>query len=433
MTAYKQSRLVMAYNPAWKRQANFETPMALNTLTALLPLQNKRWPGTNLTLEDVRGCSGRHLVDRILQARVMTWNIEFNPTAIDLGGAAALVYGTSGSPTGTPADEAQTITVDATGGTFTVTFAFEGRSDTSAPIAFNATATQMLAALEALRGIKPGNVSVGLVGSVYTITFIGELAKANVPALVTDAASLTGGASTAVVATPTPGVQREHPITRMIADQGPAISFVIGFENKPETYVLYKSVVPNDLGVTAERRQPVRVAVGLRGSANVTLVPDFTMPTCLSQDVIRTSQCRAVVDGVYYRDLQRMAYSSSNNLFDGDDAVPFDDVDVSRLEVGDEWQPSYVIEPFGSNADTLYALGRALAKKGVQLHFGPPGKRVTFDAPSAVLQLATEELGFAGQANRSTIPLTATPLEVSGAAPDRVYAYNSQSTAFLST
>ncbi len=431
MPGFKQSRLVAAYSPLWKRQVDFDTPMNVADLTAAMPLLNRRWPGTTLTLEDVRGCTGKHLVDRILTSRVMTWSLEFNVSALLLAGAAALLYGVAAAPTGTPADEVQTITINATGGTFTISFTFEGLTATTPALAWNATAAQVQAALEALRSIKPGNVTVGLAGLVYTVTFAGDLAKANVPALVTNAAGLTGGAATATVATTTPGVQRSHAITRLITDQGPAISVVVGFEGQPETYVFYKSIVAADLRATAARRSIVTAALGVRGSANVQLVPSFPMPPCAAQEVIRASQCRAIVDGVTYTDLVKMEYNSSNGILDGDDAFPFDSADVSRLEVGEQWQPAYGLDLYGSNADALFIAGKALQKKAASLVFGPPGNRVTFSAPSAQLQLSGDELGFSGQANRSTIPLTMTPLEVAGVVPDSVIANIAQATALL--
>lgn len=433
MSGLKQARLLVAYNPNFKRQSDFATKMSLSDLTAVMPLLNKRWPGTSLTLEDVRGCTGRHLVKRILQSRLMRWSLEFQVTPQILAGAAALIYGAAAAPTGTPADEVQTVTIDATGGTFTLAFTFEGLTDTTPALAFDASAAVVQAALENLRSIKAGNVTVGKVGSVYTVTFVGDLAKANVPALVSGAGSLTGGAQTAVVATTTPGVQKSHAITRMTGEQGPAISFVVGFEGHPETYVLYKSVVAADLGVTAERRQIVRATLGVRGSASVELVPSFTMPACQAQDVIRAAQCRAEVDGTFYSDLVRLAYQSSANVFDGDDAFPFDGPDVVRLEQGEQWQPGYNLDTYGTNADTLFTLGRALSEKSAALHFGPPGNRVSFVAPLAALQLPDDELGFSGQANRSTIQLQATPLEVSGAAPDSVTAKLALAATLLST
>ena len=97
--------------------------------------------------------------------------------------------------------EVQTITIDATGGTFTVTF--EGA--TTAAIAWNATAAAFKAALEALPTIQPGDITVSLATLVYTVTFVGKFAGENVTAMTTSAASLTGGASTATVATATAG------------------------------------------------------------------------------------------------------------------------------------------------------------------------------------------------------------------------------------
>ena len=54
-------------------------------------------------------------------------------------------------------DETQTLRVtNATGGTFTLTF----NGQTTAPIAYNATAAQIQAALEALSNIAPGDIIV---------------------------------------------------------------------------------------------------------------------------------------------------------------------------------------------------------------------------------------------------------------------------------
>ena len=73
---------------------------------------------------------------------------------------------------------------------------------TTAPIAFNATAAQVQAALEALSNIGPGNLSA-TGGDVDTarvdITFIGAFAGVDVPSLTANATALTG--TTPTVAT----------------------------------------------------------------------------------------------------------------------------------------------------------------------------------------------------------------------------------------
>lgn len=423
MSGLKQKKLVVAYSPEWIRRPNFDTPMSLSDLTAAMPLNNKRWPGTTLTFEEVRGCSGAYLIKRILQSAVVRWSLDFLGSPQIIAGSAAMIYGASGAPTGTPANEQQTITLDATGGSIDVAFTFEGLTGT-ATIPYSATAAQAQALLEAVRSIKPGNVAVGRVGDVLTVTFQGDLAKANVPALVVDDANLTGGAGTAVVATTVPGVQKSHAITRTTGEQGPAIDVVVGFEGSPETYTRYNRIVANDLRVTAARRTNVTAALGMRGSAQVELVPDFVMPACQTQNVIRAAQCRAEINGTYYAsEIVRMEYNAGAGVLDGDDAFPFDDPHVERLEQGDTWQPVYNLTTHGNNSSPLYLLGRdAGSERSAALHFGAPGNRVSFVAANAHLQLADETLGFAGQANRSTVPLIATPLEVDGAAPDLVTA-----------
>lgn len=100
-------------------------------------------------------------------------------------------------------NEVQTLTIDATGGTYTLTFG----GQTTGAIAEAATAAVVEAALEALSTIGENDVKVtGAAGGPYTIEFQGALGKQNVAAIITDGALLTGGAGTAVIATTTPGV-----------------------------------------------------------------------------------------------------------------------------------------------------------------------------------------------------------------------------------
>jgi hypothetical protein len=101
--------------------------------------------------------------------------------------------------------EIQSVTITGTpaGGTFTLTF----DGETTTPIAFNATAAAVQAALLALASLRVGDVVVtGSAGGPYTLTFGIDFAEMNVDALTGSAAGLTGGTSPAVViATPTPG------------------------------------------------------------------------------------------------------------------------------------------------------------------------------------------------------------------------------------
>ena len=99
-------------------------------------------------------------------------------------------------------NEVQTLTLGAaTAGTFTLTFG----GQTTTAIAYNATAAQVQAALEALGNINPGDVTVtgGPMPALVSITFTGQYAGTDVPVLTGTPTGLTGG--TITIATSTAG------------------------------------------------------------------------------------------------------------------------------------------------------------------------------------------------------------------------------------
>lgn len=101
------------------------------------------------------------------------------------------------------ASEVQTLTRTSTGGTITLTFDGE-TTGTIAASAAGFTAAVVQAALLALGNLNPGDVTVtGADGGPLTVTFGGEFLGENVPQLVVDNTSATGG--TIVAATGTAG------------------------------------------------------------------------------------------------------------------------------------------------------------------------------------------------------------------------------------
>jgi hypothetical protein len=106
-----------------------------------------------------------------------------------------LVENETATPISGDINELQLLVIDATGGTYTLTF--NGVGPTAA-IAWNASPAAITVALEALANIVPGDVSIdGAVGGPYTIEFTGALAGANVAQLVPDSTNLTGATHTA--------------------------------------------------------------------------------------------------------------------------------------------------------------------------------------------------------------------------------------------
>lgn len=104
---------------------------------------------------------------------------------------------------GANAQQSVTIGGGATGGTFTLTW----NSLTTAPIAWNATALAVQAALNALTGAGPIGFAVsGVAGGPWTVTFAGPLGSQPQATLTGSAASLTGGAPTLTIASVVTGV-----------------------------------------------------------------------------------------------------------------------------------------------------------------------------------------------------------------------------------
>ncbi|HEY6891557.1 MAG TPA: ThuA domain-containing protein [Solirubrobacter sp.] len=98
-------------------------------------------------------------------------------------------------------DETQTVRVTgATGGSFTLTVA----GQTTAPIAYNASAAGVKTALEALSNVDPGDVIVtgGPVNATTaTVLFDGRYSETDVAPMTVNNAGLTGAGAAAVVAT----------------------------------------------------------------------------------------------------------------------------------------------------------------------------------------------------------------------------------------
>jgi hypothetical protein len=95
-------------------------------------------------------------------------------------------------------NEIERITVNAGGGTFTISHG----GDTTGPIPFNASAGQVQTALEALESIGSGNVVVnGGPGGPYFVEFVGSLAKTAITPLTTSHSSLTPSKTGAFLAT----------------------------------------------------------------------------------------------------------------------------------------------------------------------------------------------------------------------------------------
>lgn len=124
--------------------------------------------------------------------------------------------------TGGGTNEVQTITQGATGGTFNLKVIVDGEVETTAPIAWNAAASAVESAIEALSIVPSGEATGGggaLNSAPVTITFSGTLGSRDVAILAVDSAGLTGGTKLATVAETTKGINTDIRVSRSTRGQ----------------------------------------------------------------------------------------------------------------------------------------------------------------------------------------------------------------------
>lgn len=140
--------------------------------------------------------------------------------------------------TASNANEVQTLTITGTptGGTFKLKF----RGYTTATIAYNAIASAVVTALEALPTIGTGGVTATggpLPGTPVVITFASQLGNQNVPTLVISTPAFTGGTTpVATIAVTTPGVG-QYDVKAGWLDLGPTLGGItVTHNNTEQTY-----------------------------------------------------------------------------------------------------------------------------------------------------------------------------------------------------
>jgi hypothetical protein len=130
-----------------------------------------------------------------LQPRLRTCVLPWNLVDLEVAGGLGI--------SGSKHDEVERITVNAAGGTFTISH----NAETTGGIPFNASAAEVEVALALLPSIGAGNVSVSGGpgaeggGTPYTIVFIGALAEKAITPLTTNRTGLVAGGGGVKLAT----------------------------------------------------------------------------------------------------------------------------------------------------------------------------------------------------------------------------------------
>lgn len=419
-------------NGAGKTQAAIGTPMA----NADLDTRDKCTVTREevIVRRDLRDCRDEDLVSSKIDSRMARYTLEYAEISPQiLSRWTALLLGSAQAPTGTPANEVQTIAVSADG---TISATLEGRTVVTKTIpSAGITAAKIQAALTAARMlfIEPGDVVVTGASSPFTATFpnTGKLGRANLPLMVG-----TGGFTVTASAN---GDQNFHDMARATSRVKPRISFALGWETDADRIEKYADYVVESVSPAASLDGNVTASVTLLGPWEPDSIEEtFDIPDCVNINPLQARDIRVSVDSVWQTvDINTINLSANDNVpTDRLSAFPFDGMDIQTLERGR--QPSYSISMsvIASEVDSIYEQAqneRTEDPVPVIVHFGYPGNRCTWRFPKTEIRFQTNRWGSVGEAQYATVQLDGVPFKDGLNPPFDAEAYVDQATAFLST
>jgi hypothetical protein len=432
MTTRRASQLAIGFSSAFLRQSAWDAPLDASDLDAAFPATSRNYLDVEETTEDVDDCTGEDFLFELLTGRVARLTVDTDVDPDILAGIMAFAYGVAAAPSG-GTNEVQTETVTATGGTRTLTVQVGANAQTTAPIAWNANAAAIQAALEALSNVAPGDITVAGAGP-YTYTMGGNLGLQDVNPITVNTYGLTGG--TSVFAETTPGVGLLHGISRTTGYSLPLLTLYVGFRGSDKQPVIFKNVVVNSVRCRSTSRGKVTATIEFVGSADLQEAVGYTMPPCLDIIPVRFGDCQMLVGGVdqIAAGLGReFEYYYQNDVITGDHAFTGVGVDVTRLERADKRPSGFNFFILGEPGDPLFVLAKAKTTMAVALRVGPAGRHVLFTAPQGLLKLGSPQIRFGGDPPESEIALVTRPKKVTGDAttPTNVSARSKQATAFM--
>ncbi len=387
-----------------------------------------------ITRRDVRDCRNEDLADSQIVTRLARYTLVYDEVTPQIMAKwFALFAGAAAAPTGSPANEVQTITVAGAG---TLALTLEGRTATTKSISGSATAAEIQAALTAARMlfIHPGDVVISGSGP-FTATFGGRLAHANLGVMVG-----TGGYS---VAGSSDGAQKFHALTRSTSRTKLRFSFALGYEDMTSTIEKYADYTCETFQPSASLDKSPSLTVTIIGPWEYdSLEPTLTIPDCINPTALLTEDCKLEVNSVFQTgDINSMTNNLNDSVpIDRLSAFPYDGIDVQTLIRGK--QPSYagsasIFGLSGAGTDATVAIlaqnERTQVPVVVKEHYGQPGNRFSLIYPAAKVRYPTGRQQFVGAAEFSAFTVDFIPFKDGVNPPVKGEAYVDQTTAFLLT
>jgi hypothetical protein len=425
-----------AFSSIFKKQTAFGTPLADADLDSR--------HNCTVQFEDVveretiYDCAQEDVVDEEVTGQLKRVRLSYSSiTPQRLYGWICMLLSSTAAATGTAQNEVQTITSNADGGTFPLTFAFEGVSSTKTGLAYNISAANFKKALESLESVGEGNITsvTGTLATGFVVTFGGDLAKTNVP-LLTIGSGLTNGVSPATntVVQTTAGGNKYHAATRSTDDALAKTSMARGYEGNADNPEKFYNLVVESITITINRRKLVTVEVVCLGRFTPDEMTGFTEPECETLPGIKGANCKIKVNSAYLiEEFWSATITLNNQPPTGDDAFPFSGIEVSNFERGDK--PTYPItmQVLGSGRDTVGALIEDETKVPIEFLMGLPGNRASLIFPNVLMKFASNNPVYVGDAKRSAHAIDASAhKDATLHAPLRAEAYLDQTMQFLS-
>lgn len=411
---YTDRKLAVVVSSDFMIQPAHDTPIDVANLDYRHPQTTRQTHNIVAFREAERSCDGKYIVIEELTGKIARFTIVFSATAKFAAGWFAMLQGVAALPTGTPANETQTLNLNgATAGTFKLKMVHEGLEGATAIIAASAalTAASVQSAYEAIRPIKSGNVSVsGDDGGPFTIEYTGRLANANMPlAEVID--DTTSGGSGVTIAAGTNGANKLHLISRTASETPVQFSVVEGFVGETDGIKRYKNLVLDSWTASLNRRGKLALTIVAYGSPTPEVLAGFSIPNCVNPTPVKAMDTRVVVGGVYLGgDLRELTLGESNNIDVSDEAILWDDAEPDQLIAGD---PTFNFSALiaGSPTSPLYAFAddENNAFDDLAVHFGRPGERFSYFADNAQFRLDDGLTEFVGPRAVSAFRLIGRP------------------------
>ena len=432
MSVQRASQLTIGYSSAWKKQSAWDTPLANSDIDRAFPATSRNYVETEETTEEIFDCTGEDYLFEIVTGATARLTIDFDVDPELVAGMDAFAKGVAMSPTG-GTNEVQAETITATSGTRTLTVQKGANAQTTTPIAYNANAAAIQAALEALSNVDVNDIVVSGTGP-FTYTFSGtNYQKQDVNLITVNTFNLAGGTSTFNVSTP--GVGLLHDIRRLVAYTLPLMTLYIGFRGSSNQPVIFKNIVVNSIRVRAASREKVTCTVELIGSADLQTATGYTMPPCTDIVPIRFGDCKMSIGGT---DFIAAALGREFEYFYQNDVVPkFDGAGIyaTRHERADKRPSGLNMFVLGEPGDSIYNVALAKATLDCFVQCGPDGRMIKFEAPQGLVKLTPQRIRFGGDPPESEVGIVVRPKKVTGdsTTPWITTARTSQATAYLAS